>query len=222
MILSDSTIEIPLPIKLAISREKRARSIFLMRFPIPGIWRISLSLKNNHHSVFLQLLHKKRNINGERRNKYQKSPIKLLTFTSICVDAGNHQKSEKSHTRGGTTFHMITNNTISITIMMSAGYTSAPIIFLFKEESFSICEAISRSVVLSLPVFSPDSTMAISESQKLLGNSLSVEERFLPEWMFSIIFAKTFFTAGFFCSSWRILIDWSTVNPAFTIVARSR
>lgn len=124
-----------------------------------------------------------------------------LTLTSICVEVGRPQKSEKRPTRGGTTFHIMTKITVIMTMIISDGYTRAPIIFLFKEESFSICEAISRSVTLSLPVFSHDSTMAISESQKLFGNSLSVAERFLPEWIFSIIFASTFLTDGFFCSS---------------------
>jgi len=222
MILRDSTIEIPLPIRLEISRANFARTILCNRPPTPGILRRNLSVIYNHHSVLRQFCHKSTTKTGITKNKYQYPTTKLLVPMSICVDVGSPPKSEKRDTSGGTTFHIITNMTTTMTNMINAGYTRAPMSFLFRDPIFSICDAISRSVTLSFPVFSHDSTIATSESEKLFGNSFSVVERFFPEWIFSIILASIFFTNGFFCSSCSIFTDWRTVSPALTMVARSR
>lgn len=158
---------------------------------------------------------------GTIKKRYQYAITKLLVLTSICVDCGSPQKSENNPTSGGTTFHIMTKITPNITRIISDGYMRAQIILRLSAASFSICDAISSRVILSFPVFSHDSTMAISESEKLLGKSLKVVERFLPEWIFSIILASTLFMAGFFCWEWRIFMACRTVSHAFTIVARS-
>ena len=106
---------------------------------------------------------------------------KLLLLTSICVDFGSHQKSENNPTKGGTTFHIMINSTASITSIIKEGYIMAQIILRLRTASFSICVAISRSVILSFPVFSHDSIIATSESENPFGKLLKVTERFLPE-----------------------------------------
>lgn len=93
------------------------------------------------------------------------------------VAGGRPQNSENSVMSFGTTFHNNTNITPIITSTIIAGYMSAPMSFREREESFSICVASWRRAVLSFPVFSPDSTMAISESEKLFGKSLRAFDR---------------------------------------------
>gem|GEM_PF-6904588 len=71
MIRRDSTIEIPLPIKLAMSRENRAKSIFFIRFPMPGIRNMNLSVIKSPHSVFLEFLQIQPIRKGDRRKRCQ-------------------------------------------------------------------------------------------------------------------------------------------------------
>jgi len=156
-------------------------------------------VRKSQDSVLLQLVQVNESTTGTIKKRYQYAITKLLVPTSIWVDCGKPQKSANNPTNGGTTFHIRTNITTTITRTISAGYIRAQIILRLREARFSIWDAISRSVILSFPVFSHDSTIAISESEKLFGKSFRVVERFLPEWMLSIIRASIFFIAGFFC-----------------------